>query len=73
VRDKESANFCDYFRPRPDAFDAGRAAANAAAQAELAKLFGDASGDSASPTADTADAESEAARALREAESLFKR
>ncbi|MFO7287636.1 MAG: hypothetical protein LOD94_15710 [Gammaproteobacteria bacterium] len=73
VRDKETANFCDYFRPRPDAFDAGRAAASAAARAELAKLFGDAGGDSASPIADAADAENASERALREAEALFKR
>jgi len=74
VRDKETANFCDYFRPRPDAFDAGRASANAAAHVELAKLFGDAS-DGARTTAEAPedDAETAAAKALRDAESLFKR
>jgi len=40
VRDKETANFCDYFKPSPRAFDAGRASAEAAARAELEALFG---------------------------------
>jgi ribosomal protein L40E len=40
VRNKEQANFCDYFRPRPAAFDAGRAGAEAQAREQLAALFG---------------------------------
>lgn len=72
VRDKESANFCDYFRPSPDAFDGSRAAADAAAQAELARLFGDGKDDS-SAGGDAGGVDDETARALREAESLFKR
>ena len=73
VRDKETANFCDYFRPRPDAYAAGRAAANAAAHAELAKLFGDIPDGAGTTAENTGDADSAAARALRDAESLFKR
>ena len=70
VRDKERANFCDYFRPRPDAFDAERAAASAAAHAELAKLFGDAPSGAASAAAP---GDADTAKALRNAEALFKR
>jgi hypothetical protein len=39
VRDKSAANFCDYFRPSPRAFDpSGRAAENAA-KSSLDALF----------------------------------
>lgn len=41
VRDKERANFCDYFRPKAGAFRGGAALSAAeAARAELEKLFG---------------------------------
>lgn len=40
VRDKERANFCDWFKPRPGAFDAAGAAAEAAARAAAGDLFG---------------------------------
>jgi hypothetical protein len=40
VRDKERANFCDWFRPRAGAFDAAGAAAEARAKDALAALFG---------------------------------
>lgn len=40
VRAKEQANFCDYFRPRPGAFDALAAAAERKAKDQLAGLFG---------------------------------
>jgi hypothetical protein len=40
VKHKDQANFCDYFRPRPGAFDAALAAAEAAAHSQLAGLFG---------------------------------
>ncbi|MEZ5500792.1 MAG: hypothetical protein R3E77_15370 [Steroidobacteraceae bacterium] len=40
VRDKEAANFCDYFRPRSGAFDAAKGAAGERSRAELDKLFG---------------------------------
>jgi hypothetical protein len=40
VRDKERANFCDYFKPRPGAFDAAGAAAEQQARDSLAALFG---------------------------------
>jgi hypothetical protein len=40
VKNKESANFCDWFRPRPAAFDAALAAAEGRARDQLAALFG---------------------------------
>lgn len=39
VRNKEGANFCDFFRPRPGAY-AGNSAAADQALSELSKLFG---------------------------------
>jgi hypothetical protein len=41
VREKERANFCDYFRPAENAFDADRAAAEKQAVDQLQGLFGD--------------------------------
>jgi hypothetical protein len=40
VRNKESANFCDHYKPRPGAFQPGAATAADAAKSELEKLFG---------------------------------
>lgn len=40
VRDKERANFCDHFSPRPGAYQPAQQDAAAAARAELEKLFG---------------------------------
>ncbi|MCC7257479.1 MAG: hypothetical protein IT486_03845 [Gammaproteobacteria bacterium] len=40
VRNKEQANFCDYFSPRPGAFDAEAAAAEQQARDRLSALFG---------------------------------
>ena len=40
VRDKERANFCDWFKPRPGAFDAAGAAAEVAAKSAVDALFG---------------------------------
>jgi hypothetical protein len=40
VKEKERANFCDYFRPRPGAFDRERASAEQRARDQLAGLFG---------------------------------
>ena len=39
VRDKQSANFCDYFKPSATAFDPAAQAADAAARAQLDALF----------------------------------
>ncbi len=40
VKDKERANFCDYFKPRPHAYSAASQAAAAQAKAQLDALFG---------------------------------
>jgi hypothetical protein len=40
VKGKDTANFCDYFRPRPGAFDAALAAAEQQARDQLSGLFG---------------------------------
>ena len=39
VRDKASANFCDYFKPSAGAFDGAAQAAEARARTELDALF----------------------------------
>jgi hypothetical protein len=40
VKDKEHANFCDYFKPRPDAYKPRDTAAVTRSQAGLDALFG---------------------------------
>lgn len=46
VGEKERANFCDYFQPMPNAFDASAAAAEQQARNELDNLFqGEAAAD----------------------------
>lgn len=40
MRDKERANFCDWFKPRPGAFDTAGAATEAAAKSLADSLFG---------------------------------
>jgi hypothetical protein len=40
VRDKEHANFCDYFKPRPGAYVPPNTAEVDKARSELDKLFG---------------------------------
>lgn len=39
VRDKKAANFCDYFKPNPNAYDPAGLAAEQAARAALDALF----------------------------------
>jgi hypothetical protein len=39
VKDKERANFCDYFKPRPAAYSKTDGSAAERARAELEKLF----------------------------------
>jgi hypothetical protein len=41
IREKERANFCDYFKPAEDAFDAASAALEQQAATKLHSLFGD--------------------------------
>lgn len=68
VKDKERANFCDYFKPRPDAYsDAGVAAADKA-KSELDAIFGRGAGQPA-PTSPSTESSADKARA--ELEALF--
>jgi len=66
VKDKERANFCDYFKPRPGAYVPADVAAASQARAGLDALFGGGSKSAASePTA--------AERAKSELDKLFKK
>lgn len=47
IKEKERANFCDYFAPSHSAFDSGMAVADAAARQQLDGLFGDGAADDA--------------------------
>jgi hypothetical protein len=51
VKEKERANFCDYFKPSAGAFDADIAAADRSAQAQLGTLFGEESDGDETDTA----------------------
>jgi hypothetical protein len=51
VKDKERANFCDYFKPVPDAYSNAGATAASKAKSDLDALFG---GGNAQPTAPSA-------------------
>lgn len=65
VKDKERANFCDYFKPREDVYSAKGTDAAARAQAELDALFGGGSGKSSDAQPSAAD------KARAELEALF--
>jgi hypothetical protein len=65
VKDKERANFCDYFKPRPGAYSNAGADAAAKAKAELDALFG--GGKTATPEPSAAE------KAKAELEALFKK
>ena len=64
VKDKERANFCDYFKPRADAYRP--AADDARAKQDLAALFG-------GPGAGTESKPDAAAAARAELEALFRK
>jgi hypothetical protein len=67
VRDKTTANFCDYFRPRAGAFDGAAQAAEARARSQLDALFGAPAAEPANRGPDATDP------ALDSAHSLFKK
>ena len=66
VKDKERANFCDYFKPRPNAYSSTNQTAAEKAQSELAALFG---GGSSSGS----DVQTSEERARAELEAMFKK
>lgn len=73
VRDKKSANFCDYFKPSEDAHRPGEYEADLAARDALSALFGDGPSAAAQPTAVPADADDAATpSAIDQAKALFK-
>ena len=55
VSDKERVNFCDYFEPGTDVFNASRKAESDAAESALDALFGD--GEAPDTTTEPSDAE----------------
>jgi len=69
VLDKEKANFCDYFKPRPGAFQPKDDSQTREARERLAELFGEEQPELDSKQQD--DADSEADRALKELKRLF--
>lgn len=70
VRDKTTANFCDYFEPSPNAFDRAGHAADQRAREALASLFDRESGSESDPAGG---AESAGDPALDAANALFKK
>lgn len=71
VRDKKSANFCDYFKPTADAFSPHELAAEQRAHAELGALFGE---DRADPAAGDGEGKAPSVdEALERAKALFKK
>jgi hypothetical protein len=65
VKDKERANFCDYFKPRPGAHATADVTASSKARSDLDALFGGAKNAAAEPSA--------ADKARAELDSLFKK
>lgn len=66
VKNKERANFCDYFKPRPGAYRPRNVGAVDAARSQLEAVFGGGSGAPAAP-----DAKVEADRARSALDQLF--
>jgi hypothetical protein len=67
VRDKQAANFCDYFKLSASAFDPLEQRADNAARSQLAELFGETS------TTQSSDTPSEESRLIQDAEALFRK
>lgn len=69
VKEKARSNFCDYFRPNPDAHDSRFNEAEAKARANLAGLFGE---DSPGASAPGLSDDATGADPLDSAEALFR-
>jgi hypothetical protein len=65
VKDKERANFCDYFKPRADAYKPADVGASSKARSDLDALFGSDAQGALQPTP--------AERARAELDKLFKK
>jgi len=73
VRDKTSANFCDYYSPNPGAYAPAGADSEAAARRRLQSLFGSTDpGGGAQQDEPDSDPLSAAEAARRKADDLFK-
>ena len=66
VRDKAHVNFCEWFRPNPNAFDAAARKTQVQAAGALAELFGEEGGERA------IDSDEKAPAVVQAAEDLFK-
>lgn len=55
VKAKDQANFCDFFRPRPGAFDSAGAQAERQAKDQLSALFGGSGSSGSAAPASAAD------------------
>lgn len=71
VLEKDKANFCDFFKPRPNAYQRKDEAAALATRAKLAALFGKNSADETPAGSTKTTAQTEAERALAELKRLF--
>ena len=69
VLEKDKANFCDFFKPRPGAYQQKDDSQALEARARLAELFGEEKPDAEAEQ--ESKAESEADRALKELKRLF--
>jgi hypothetical protein len=67
VKDKERANFCDYYKPRPDAYSNVSQTAADKAKSELEGLFGGSKSTPGTPEPSAAE------RARAELEAMFKK
>jgi hypothetical protein len=78
VRDKKSANFCDYFEPSENAYRPGEYEADLAARDALSALFGNSAPAQGKPVDTTPEADAEAESdadtpsAIDQAKALFK-
>jgi hypothetical protein len=73
VRDKERANFCGYYQPRPGAYQAPDGTAARRSRAALDALFNQSSTDRAAAEAGNEDSQSATARAREQLDQLFKK
>jgi hypothetical protein len=72
VKDKTTANFCDYFEPSADAFDARARSADLQARDELARLF-ETGGSATKPSTASERTQSSTDPDLEAAHDLFKK